>query len=172
MAPLAAHAAGGHVVRPWPKGKAVPALDLADLDGRRWNAASLRGRPALLNFWASWCEPCVEEMPSLSSLADRHADRLAVLGINYQESDERIRTFLRRTPVSFPILRDENGDAASAWMPRVFPSTVLIGADGVPIATVLGELDWRGADAQQLLQPLLDAGVPGKPAGMVRTVSR
>jgi thiol-disulfide isomerase/thioredoxin len=163
--------AAGHVVRPWPKGKPVPALALADLDGRRWTLQALRGRPALLNFWATWCEPCVDEMPSLGALAARHAGRLVVLGINYQESEERIRAFLQRTPVGFPILRDDDGDAASAWTPRVFPSTVLLGADGVPLATVLGELDWRGADAKRLLQPLLDGVDGAKPAGMVRTVS-
>jgi thiol-disulfide isomerase/thioredoxin len=152
--PLAARAA--HVVRPWPAARPAPALDLTDLDGKAWSLAALKGRPVLLNFWASWCEPCRAEMPSLELLATRHQKAgLVVLSINYQEPTPTIRHFLEALPFSLPILLDRDGDAASAWTPRVFPTTVLIDRAGTPRSSVIGELDWMGDTARALVEPLL-----------------
>jgi thiol-disulfide isomerase/thioredoxin len=146
------------VVRPWPSARPVPALDLADMDGKRWTLAALAGRVVLLNFWATWCEPCRLEMPSLEALAGQHRDRdLLILAVNYRESAEVIRGFLERMPYRATILLDADGDAATEWTPRVFPSTVLIGRNGKPTATVLGDLDWTGATARELIDPLLAA---------------
>ena len=68
-------ARAGHMVRGWPEGKAAPVLDLADLDGKTWTLAALKGQPVMLNFWASWCEPCRAEMPSLELVATRPGRR-------------------------------------------------------------------------------------------------
>ncbi len=152
--PRAAHAA--HVVRPWPTARPVPALALTDLDGKPWSLAALKGRPVLLNFWASWCEPCRAEMPSLELLQTRHERAgLVVLAINYKEARPVIQRFLDVLPFSLPILLDPDGDASAAWTPRVFPTTVLIGRDGVPRQSVIGELDWMDATARELVEPLL-----------------
>ncbi len=155
---LADRAAAAYVVRPWPAAKPVPALDLADLDGRRWALDALAGRVVLLNFWATWCEPCRVEMPSLEALARYHREHgLTVLAVNYRETEQVIRSFLERMPYSATILLDADGDATSEWTPRVFPSTVLIGRNGQPTATVLGDLDWGGSVAKELIDPLLAA---------------
>lgn len=144
------------VVRPWPATRPTPALRLTDLDGRGWTLAALTGRPVLLNFWASWCEPCRAEMPSLEILAARHAKAgLAILSVNYRESPPTIRRFLESLPFALPILLDSDGDAASAWTPRVFPTTVLIDRSGAARSSVIGELDWVGAAARALVEPLL-----------------
>jgi thiol-disulfide isomerase/thioredoxin len=149
-------ARAAHVVRPWPAGRPAPALALTDLDGKAWSLAALKGRPVLLNFWASWCEPCRAEMPSLELLATRHERAgLVVLAVNYKEALPVIQRFLERLPFSLPILLDQDGDAASAWTPRVFPTTVLIGRDGVPRQSVIGELDWMDGTARELIDPLL-----------------
>lgn len=148
-----------HVVKPWPAAKPVPALDLAALDGKRWRLDGAGGQVVVLNFWATWCEPCRAEMPSLEALAARRRrDGLTVVAINYRESPEVIQQFLARMSFKVPILLDADGDATVAWTPRVFPSTVLIGRDGLPVHTVLGDLDWGGEEARTLLDPMLAVG--------------
>lgn len=155
--PRSARAArAAHIVRPWPAGKPTPVLGLADLDGKTWTLQPLLGKVLVLNFWASWCEPCRTEMPSLELLATRHERAgLVVLTVNYREALPAIRRFLELQPVSLPILLDPDGDAAAAWTPRVFPTTVLIDRKGRPHLQVLGELDWLGAEARALVEPLL-----------------
>jgi len=149
-------ACAAHVVRPWPAARPVPELALTDLDGKAWTLSSLKGRPVLLNFWATWCQPCRAEMPSLELLATRHERAgLAVLAVNYKEAADKIHLFLQTLPFSLPILLDADGDATSNWTPRVFPTTVLIGRDGVPRQSVIGELDWMDGTARELVEPLL-----------------
>lgn len=156
MLALPGLARAAHVVRPWPAARPVPDLALTDLEGKPWTLAALKGRPVVLNFWATWCQPCRDEMPSLELLATRHERAgLTVLAVNYKEPPDKIRQFLQTLPFSLPILLDSDGDAASNWTPRVFPTTVLIGRDGLPRQTVIGELDWMDGTARELVEPLL-----------------
>ena len=153
---LAGPASAAYVVRPWPTARPVPELDLNDLDGKRWTLGAHLGQVVVLNFWATWCEPCRLEMPSLQAMAARlRPQGLIVCAINYKEPASLIRQFLERMPFKPTILLDADGDTASEWTPRVFPSSVLIGRDGHPVATVLGDLDWGGPVAKELLDPLL-----------------
>ena len=152
--PAAARAA--HVMRAWPAGKPTPPLGLVDLDGKTWHLGALKGRPVLLNFWASWCAPCRAEMPSLELAATRHERAgLIVLSVNYQEAVPTIRQFLEVLPFTLPILLDAKGEIAALWTPRVFPTTVLIDRSGTPRNSVIGELDWTGPIARDLIEPLL-----------------
>ena len=143
-------------VRPWAAGRAAPKLELPDLDDKPWRLDAFKGSAVVMNFWASWCEPCRAEMPSLEWLAQRHErDGLVVVAINYKESVPTIRRFLEAQPVRLPILLDRDGEAASTWTPRVFPSTVLIDRSGQPHQVVVGELDWTGSAARELVASLL-----------------
>lgn len=152
--PGLAHA--GYLVRAWPEGKPVPELGLTDMNGKTWHLSALKGQPVLLNFWASWCEPCRAEMPSLEGVATRHERAgLVVLAVNYKEGAPVIKRFLDQRPFSLPILLDRDGAAAAAWTPRVFPTTVLIDRHGTPRHSVLGDLDWMGPAARELIEPLL-----------------
>lgn len=126
------------------------------MDGTVWKLKDLRGRAVLLNFWASWCEPCRAEMPSLQALAEREgAQRLVVLAINLKEPAGAIQRFVQGTQLRLPVVPDPQSAMARAWGISVFPSTVLVGADGRVRAVVRGELDWAGASAQGLVAPLL-----------------
>jgi thiol-disulfide isomerase/thioredoxin len=154
LAPNRAQAA--YEARPWPAGKAAPALSLLDVEGKSWSLHALKGKVVLLNFWATWCEPCRAELPSLEALAARHAhEGLTVLTVNYQESVPAIQRFLALAPFSLPVLLDRDGQAARAWTPRIFPSTVLIGRDGRPTQVVIGEVDWAGGAAREWVVSLL-----------------
>lgn len=145
-----------HELSIWPGGQPVPALEALDLEDKTWRLSELRGRAVLLNFWASWCEPCRAEMPSLQTLADFHGpDRLLVLAINFKEHANTAGRFIRQAGLSLPVLRDPDGAIARAWEVRVFPSTILIDATGVPRMRVRGEIDWSSPEADKLISPLL-----------------
>jgi thiol-disulfide isomerase/thioredoxin len=142
-------------VQAWPAAKPAPALDALDLSGRPWSLPALRGRAVLLNFWASWCEPCRAEMPTLQQLADFHGeDRLAVLAVNFKEAPGTARRFATRTGLKLPVLLDPAGEIARRWDVRIFPTTVLVGADGRPRWRVTGEMDWTGQEAGRLVDGL------------------
>lgn len=146
--------AAGYEVRPWSGAAPVPVLAATDLSGKAWRLSELRGKVVLINFWASWCEPCRAEMPSLQQLADQEPQRLVVLAVNFKENESKVRQFVQRTDLRLPVLQDAQGSTAKAWGVSLFPSTVLIDATGRVQGVLRGELDWTAADAQRLLQPL------------------
>ena len=125
---LAAEAA----LRPWPATQATPPLHLAGLDGSDWDLARLRGKVVLVNFWASWCAPCVDELPVLGALArDAQAQgRLAVVGVNYRESLDTIERFTAAHPIGYPVLRDRSGEMFKRWTAGVMPTTILVDRQG------------------------------------------
>ena len=151
-------AAAAHVVRAWPAARPVPPLDVVDLAGKPWRLEALAGQVVVLNFWATWCEPCRLEMPSLDAMAARRRrEGVVVAAVNYKEAADVIRRFLERAPFKSQILLDADGDATVTWTPRVFPSTVLIGRNGQPVHVVVGALDWESDEARALLDPLVAA---------------
>ena len=149
------HAGPGYDIQAWPRKQPVPSGSMTDLQGTEWRLPTLRGRAVLLNFWASWCEPCKEEMPSLQALADRHADRLVVLTVNLKEAPETIARFVRSSGLRLPIVRDADGSMARAWGVRIYPSNVLIDTKGKVRSVVRGGLDWAGEEGVELVMPLL-----------------
>ena len=151
----AAQAASFDLTR-WPPSLAVPPLQAMDLQGKVWKLADLRGRAVLLNFWASWCEPCRNEMPTLQPLAEIYGpEKLVVLAINFREGPRRISQYVQSTGMSLPVLLDQSGDIAKQWGANVFPTTILIDAEGRPRQRVRGEVDWTGREATALVEPLL-----------------
>jgi len=148
--------AGAALRKPWRRQDPTPALQLSALDGSSWRLASEHGRPVLLNFWASWCEPCRTEMPSLERLAAMHRESgLKVLAINYRESEPAVQRFLDITSLTLPVLRDSDGAAARAFGVSIFPSTVAIDRTGRALFTGVGEIDWTDAEGQALVRSIL-----------------
>jgi len=134
----------------------VPPLQAVDTQGKTWRLDELKGRAVLLNFWASWCEPCRAEMPTLQQVADLYgAEKLLVLAINFKEHPARAIQFAASTGMSVPVLLDPQGLTAKAWGVKVFPTTVLVDRRGRPYRRVQGEADWTGAAAAKWIEDLL-----------------
>jgi thiol-disulfide isomerase/thioredoxin len=140
----------------WPRKRATPAVELPGADGAVWRLAAAKGRPVLLNFWASWCGPCREEMASLQALADRHrAEGLQVMAVNFRESDATVRKFVEESALGLPVLLDREGTAAKAFDVHVFPSTVLVDRAGRVSSIVVGASDWMRSPAYDWVRAAL-----------------
>jgi peroxiredoxin len=140
---------------PWTRAE-TPPLTLKDLGGRERSLADYRGKAVLLNFWATWCEPCRDEMPSMRRLRDQLAGQgFDVVAINYGESASRVREFLAKEQLDLTVLLDPDQAAARAWRVRILPSSFLIGADGRVRFSVPGELEWSSSDATSVVRSLL-----------------
>ena len=116
------------------EGDLAPSIELPDLDGRPRALAEWQGQPVLVNFWASWCGPCIEEMPLLDEFArDQGADGVQVLGIALDDLDA-VQAFLAQVPVAYTILMDQAGPADSSVQlgnsRGVLPYSVLLDAEG------------------------------------------
>ena len=125
-------------LRPWPASQPTPGLQVTRLDGQPWDLASQRGKVVVVNFWASWCGPCVDELPVLKGLADR--DGVAVVGVNYKEPLDTIERFTKDHPLGYPVLRDRTGDAFKRWTPGVMPTTILVDRTGRARWRTVGEI--------------------------------
>jgi cytochrome c biogenesis protein CcmG/thiol:disulfide interchange protein DsbE len=128
-------------------GQVAPDFVLADLDGNPVRLADLRGRPVIVNFWASWCGPCVEEFPLLLDAAERHeADGLRIVGIVYQDRSEAARSFMDRTGATWPATMDPGERVASAYGILAPPETFFIGRDGTIVARQIGQFSAASLD--------------------------
>ncbi|MGH8680081.1 MAG: peroxiredoxin family protein [Burkholderiales bacterium] len=151
-----AAAAGAAELRPW-TGGATPPLVLQDLNGRTHRLADYRGKVVLVNFWATWCEPCREEMPSIERLRQSLAGQpFEVLAVNIGEPLGRIERFLEKMPLGFPMLLDRDTGVAKAWKARVVPATFLVGPDGRIRYVHYGELDWSSEPVRKRVAELLE----------------
>jgi thiol-disulfide isomerase/thioredoxin len=151
-----AAAAGAAELKPW-TGGATPPLVLQDLHGRTHRLADYRGKVVLVNFWATWCEPCLAEMPSIDRLRQSLAGQpFEVLAVNLGEPLGRIERFLEKMPLGFPMLRDRDTAAAKAWKARVVPASFLVGSDGRIRYVHYGELDWSSEPVRKTVAELLE----------------
>ncbi len=128
-----------------PARRAAPALPAEVLVGPPATLASLKGRPAVVNFWASWCGPCRQEAPELARLSRRLGGRARLVGVDYSDAASGARAFIRRYHWTFPNVRDASGATGDAY-----------GLDGLPTTFVL---DRDGAIVKRLVGPQTEASV-------------
>jgi len=142
-----------------PLDQPAPPLRLPSLAGGEVDLGSFRGRIVLLNFWASWCPPCVHETPSLEALHRALSDQgLVVIGVSVDESTRALRQFVEEHGVTFLVLRDPSGLFAERVYRTVeFPTTYLIDADGVVRERYVGPVEWDAPAALAHLRRRLAA---------------
>jgi thiol-disulfide isomerase/thioredoxin len=139
---------------PWKA--ATPELELRDLSGERRTLADYRGRVVLVNFWATWCEFCKDEVASMKRLQEHLAGRpLAILMVNYGESPTRARAYAKGLTADVRVLLDPEQDTARAWKVRVIPSSFVVDTRGQVRYSVIGNVDWSGEEAVRILRELL-----------------
>lgn len=111
--------------------QAAPDFTLKSLDGKNLRLDEYRGQVVLINFWASWCGPCRQEMPVLDRLHQRYESAgFAVLGINVEGEEAPARELLKKVPVTFPVLIDEGQRVSKLYNLQAMPSTVVVDRDG------------------------------------------
>jgi len=159
LAAVSLDAAAEAQLREWDGAARLPLAGSA-LDGSSIDLKAFQGRVVLVNFWATWCEPCRDEMPAIVRLRESlKGQPFDVLAVNYGESKERVAEFLQRQRVSLPVLLDRDKHAAQAWSAKGLPMTFLVDADGRVRYWVFGEKDWSRGEALALVQKLV-AEVP------------
>ena len=127
-------------------GETAPDFEAELADGTTMTLSEAEGKVVLLNFWATWCGPCVEEMPAIQKLYDDYnATKVQILAVDCAETRGEVDTFIREQGYTFPIVYDEDGSIGSLYPTTGIPYTVIIDANGKVVQTFLGS---DGADAQ------------------------
>ncbi|MGD2119266.1 MAG: TlpA disulfide reductase family protein [Chromatiales bacterium] len=136
-----------------------PALTFANLhDGKRWSLDEHKGEVVLLNFWATWCPPCVRELPSLGRLHERMQGKaFRIISVDVGEDEATIRAFLQKNNIriDFPVLMDENGKTVQDWKITGFPTNYMLDKNGLIRYGLVGALEWDDVEVIELINSLL-----------------
>ncbi len=135
------------------RGTALPAITVQEAGGKTLTLASLKGKPALINLWATWCAPCVVELPTLNALANRADLNLSVITVSQDMgAPEKIQPFLdQRGLAQLPAWLDAKGDLAFHYGVQTLPATILYDAEGKEVWRYTGERDWGSEESMALL---------------------
>jgi peroxiredoxin len=154
----------GNELAPLGVGTEAPNFSAATLDAtpRRKSLAEYRGNVVMINIWATWCKPCIVEMPSIEQLQQAYAPRgLKIIAVSVDDpgTDEQIREFVKRYGLTFEILHDQGGqtgDVSRLYAADRYPETVIIGRDGIVRKKFSGASDWNSPVNRALIERLLE----------------
>jgi len=151
-------------VTPWSKKPLTLQIKGEDSRGKAWTPEATRlgvGHPMLINFWATWCEPCKEELPSLETLAELEGEEhLEVLAINVGDSKMVIDRFVRTSALRLTTLKDSTRQIAKDHGIHIYPSTLLVDSKGRIRWVVTGAVDWTSPKVQTWIKGLDDTKAP------------
>lgn len=168
MAGIALLLRSGGGVDPIERGSTAPGFTLPNLDGGpNVSLASLRGRVVLINFWATWCEPCKKEMPAMERLYQAHRERgFELLAISVGEAADVVRPFRDQLGFTFPVLLDREKRVAQSYQTFRFPESYLVGRDGRVVERYVGPREWdHEAYVDRVGRLLAEAGRPAAADG-------
>jgi len=153
--------AGSSTPPPLGRGSAAPAFELPGLDGELLALSQVNGKVVLVNFWATWCKPCEDEMPAMETLyRELHGAGFELIAISVDDDRATVAAFRDKLGLSFPILLDPEQDAAAAYQTFRFPESFLIGRDGIVVERYIGPKEWAAPAYVTRVRRLLDAGTP------------
>lgn len=135
-------------------GQPAPQTEFLDPDGQNVTLAQFEGKPVLVNLWATWCAPCVQEMPTLDRLAEREGDKLQVVALSQDVGGpEKVDAFFeKRRFTMLEAWRDPKMQIMSDMKIEILPTTILFDAEGREVWRVTGQEDWTGAKASRLVE--------------------
>jgi peroxiredoxin len=144
-------------------GMPAPDFTLPDLDGKLHGLANFRGQVVVLNFWATWCPPCIDEMPSLQRLHQALADRgVAVIAVSVDERFSDVPAFVKKFDLTFPVLYDEGKKVSRKYQTFKYPETYILDRDGRLKSKVVGPRDWS---APTVIRDMVDLLKETPPSG-------
>jgi thiol-disulfide isomerase/thioredoxin len=127
---------------------AKPALAVTTLDGGHFDLAKQSGKWVIVNFWATWCSPCLKELPDISAFVAAHTGTVAAIGLDFEDADKAdIEKFLKQHPLSYPVAQvDIDNPPKDFAVPKGLPNTYLIAPDGHVAKTFLGPITTHDLD--------------------------
>ncbi len=158
---LAPPTAFAEQLTPFEEPRAAPVIEAPDLAGAPFSTADLAGKVVVVNFWATWCPPCVKELPSMQRLWERFRARdFVMLAVNVGESVDEVDLFLQTfdPALDFPVVLDSELAVVKAWPVFGLPTTFVVDGQGMLAYKALGERDWEHAEIAAQIEALLDGG--------------
>jgi thiol-disulfide isomerase/thioredoxin len=135
----------------------TPEFSLNTPDGKKLSLKDFRGKVVLLNFWASWCEPCREEMPAMEKLYKEYKEKnFVVLAVAVKDRKQDAINFVKELKITYPIALDPEAQVGSLYGAWGLPATYLIGPKGEGLARGWGPAEWYGPAARKLIKELTD----------------
>ena len=149
--------AGGRELSPYTAQPGTAVFDLPDLKGHAHTLDDYRGRVVLINFWASWCPPCVQEMPVLEKLQQKMDKQpFDILAVNAGEAKYRVWKFVKLINFSLPVLLDERKNTFDSWGVSVLPTSFLLDRQGRVRYRVQGDAEWGSDTVTALIETLIN----------------
>jgi peroxiredoxin len=139
-------------------GKPAPDFVLQDVSGKSWQLSSLKGKVVFVNFWATWCKPCRDEMPSMVALDKAMAGKpFQMLSIVFNDDLKLAESFAKRLGATFPVLANPSPELTEAYMITGVPETFLIDPDGILRHKLIGPYDWNSPEMRNQILKLFNS---------------